>query len=167
MGFLANLSVLCVCLEKDVCNLPADIGNCQDYTARWYFNAMEGRCRQFYYGGCEGNKNNFQEQNECVDRCEKKKEEPPKQVETRFEPETPDTFRQEYCRLDYDSGECNEVEGRWYYNYREGVCDQFAYGGCGGNQNNFRTEQECQNSCERVRGRGGCLINIYLQVVVC
>ena len=35
---------------------------------RFYFDPSSGTCRQFYYGGCEGNKNNFKTLGECEAR---------------------------------------------------------------------------------------------------
>ena len=37
---------------------------------RFYFDPSSGTCRQFYYGGCEGNKNNFKTIRECEARLE-------------------------------------------------------------------------------------------------
>uniref|UniRef100_A0A8C7WRZ5 BPTI/Kunitz inhibitor domain-containing protein n=1 Tax=Oryzias sinensis TaxID=183150 RepID=A0A8C7WRZ5_9TELE len=36
---------------------------------------------------------------------------------------------------------------RYFYNFKKGRCEIFIYGGCGGNQNNFKTEQECLRRC--------------------
>jgi len=55
--------------ELDTCKLPALVGECRNYVNRWYFNSLEGRCRQFYYGGCGGNENNFASEHECEGRC--------------------------------------------------------------------------------------------------
>lgn len=56
---------------KDICYKAAETGDCQDYEARWYFDTKEEQCRQFYYGGCGGNENNFRTEDECLHRCEK------------------------------------------------------------------------------------------------
>ncbi len=36
---------------------------------------------------------------------------------------------------------------RYYYNSKVGKCLKFIYGGCGGNKNNFKTEEECERTC--------------------
>lgn len=36
---------------------------------RWWYNATAGSCQQFVYGGCEGNDNNYQSEEECLERC--------------------------------------------------------------------------------------------------
>ena len=36
---------------------------------RFYFNKLRGRCELFSYGGCGGNTNNFETQDECAANC--------------------------------------------------------------------------------------------------
>lgn len=66
----ANLTQNIEFADKDLCHLPALIGECYNYTQRWYYDALAHRCSPFYYGGCGGNENNFEEQIECQKRCE-------------------------------------------------------------------------------------------------
>lgn len=37
---------------------------------------------------------------------------------------------------------------RWHYNTVSGRCDTFRYSGCGGNENNFDTPNQCAAKCE-------------------
>uniref|UniRef100_A0A8D0HW17 BPTI/Kunitz inhibitor domain-containing protein n=1 Tax=Sphenodon punctatus TaxID=8508 RepID=A0A8D0HW17_SPHPU len=46
------------------------------------------------------------------------------------------------------AGPCDAVFDRFFYNVRSGKCEQFVYGGCGGNSNNFETLEKCQRRCE-------------------
>ena len=51
-------------------------------------------------------------------------------------------------------GECRAALPRWYYNINSGKCEQFIYGGCGGNENNFGTNDECEGNCTTNTGEG-------------
>ena len=46
-------------------------------------------------------------------------------------------------------GPCRQRIPRWYYNTEKNICEQFTYGGCGGNGNNFETKEECERFCMR------------------
>lgn len=37
--------------------------------SRWYFDVAEGKCAPFFYGGCGGNRNNFETKRECFQAC--------------------------------------------------------------------------------------------------
>ena len=37
---------------------------------RWAYDAAIGQCRQFQYGGCRGNGNNFLTLHDCQQQCE-------------------------------------------------------------------------------------------------
>lgn len=50
--------------------------------------------------------------------------------------------------MEADPGPCMASYPRWFYNKNKGKCDQFAYGGCQGNANNFITYKNCQQICE-------------------
>ncbi|XP_063003668.1 collagen alpha-4(VI) chain-like [Elgaria multicarinata webbii] len=53
----------------DVCIGHLDSGSCEDYTLKWYFDKERHLCTQFWYGGCGGNKNRFETQEECEALC--------------------------------------------------------------------------------------------------
>lgn len=44
-------------------------GPCKHFVDRWFFNAEDGTCHPFKYGGCAGNRNHFFTQNECEIHC--------------------------------------------------------------------------------------------------
>eukprot|EP01026_Neomeris_dumetosa_P001073 TRINITY_DN10260_c0_g1_i5.p1 TRINITY_DN10260_c0_g1~~TRINITY_DN10260_c0_g1_i5.p1 ORF type:complete len:160 (+),score=23.61 TRINITY_DN10260_c0_g1_i5:165-644(+) len=52
-----------ICLEE------VDVGFCDAAFERWYYNADERECQEFYYGGCLGNNNNFESVDECRQTC--------------------------------------------------------------------------------------------------
>ncbi|OUC41531.1 putative Kunitz/Bovine pancreatic trypsin inhibitor domain protein [Trichinella nativa] len=51
------------------------------------------------------------------------------------------------CSLPRDSGPCMDFMMKWFYNAVTGKCEQFQYGSCGGNSNNFDTEDMCKLRC--------------------
>ncbi|XP_053451850.1 kunitz-type protease inhibitor 1 [Nycticebus coucang] len=55
--------------EKGHCVDLPDTGLCQENIPRWYYNPFSERCARFTYGGCYGNKNNFEEEWQCLDSC--------------------------------------------------------------------------------------------------
>ena len=51
------------------------------------------------------------------------------------------------CYLPKETGPCRGYFIRYFYNISTGRCQRFAYGGCQGNKNNFKTFGECNNHC--------------------
>nr|XP_022312348.1 four-domain proteases inhibitor-like isoform X3 [Crassostrea virginica] len=45
-------------------------------------------------------------------------------------------------------GRCRAAFPRYWFNSQTNRCESFTYGGCGGNENNFKTLQECQRRCQ-------------------
>ena len=43
----------------------------------------------------------------------------------------------------FDKGSCEDKLLRWSYNDKWKGCSPFIFGGCGGNANNFNTQEEC------------------------
>lgn len=54
------------------CRLPVRKGLCRALIPRWNFDAATGECKEFKFGGCDGNGNNFETQQQCENMCRSK-----------------------------------------------------------------------------------------------
>ncbi|XP_007227938.2 amyloid beta (A4) precursor protein b isoform X1 [Astyanax mexicanus] len=54
---------------RAVCWAPPRRGPCRATLSRWYFVAETGRCAPFSFGGCGGNRNNFESEEYCMAVC--------------------------------------------------------------------------------------------------
>ncbi|KAM9380318.1 tissue factor pathway inhibitor [Phaethornis superciliosus] len=129
-------------LGHSVCAMKADEGPCKALHLRYYFNIQSRECEIFEYGGCHGNENNFLTMEECQQKCVVK-ELPQKKMLTKIKKEKPN-----FCFHEKDPGICRGYFSRYFYNKDTKICEVFKYGGCLGNQNNFKNLEECQNTCQ-------------------
>ena len=53
----------------DTCSLPADPGVCLAAFPRFFYDPVTASCREFTYGGCGGNLNNFMTLADCEAKC--------------------------------------------------------------------------------------------------
>jgi hypothetical protein len=100
---------------------------------RYFFNQSNRQCEEFSYTGCSGNLNNFQSLDECIVFCR---------------PLTPNSRDPlQICAQPKVVGPCRAAWQRFYFNTTHGRCERFTYGGCDGNQNNFDSEIDCEQTC--------------------
>lgn len=64
-------------------------------------------------------------------------------LETETETESEDSV----CLQPKKVGPCKARMPRFYYNSKSKTCEQFFYGGCQRNDNNFKTEEDCKDKC--------------------
>ncbi|XP_016318283.1 kunitz-type protease inhibitor 1b [Sinocyclocheilus anshuiensis] len=55
--------------KKAHCTDPAVVGPCRASFPRWYYDPLNKKCHRFTYGGCDGNENNFETSDKCMDNC--------------------------------------------------------------------------------------------------
>ena len=118
--------------SNNECNLPKAAGLCLAYFPSYFYNTHTGECESFVYGGCQGNANRFESRTECEQNC--------KAGTTR-----PDLDAA--CLQPKKIGRCRARLPRWFFDLDTLSCRTFYYGGCGGNDNNFRSQAACEQRC--------------------
>ncbi|XP_054744709.1 putative Kunitz-type serine protease inhibitor [Anastrepha obliqua] len=53
----------------------------------------------------------------------------------------------EECHQPKETGRCFALFYRYAYNVESRQCEEFIYGGCNGNQNNFESKEACEKKC--------------------
>ncbi|KAL4705699.1 hypothetical protein ACJJTC_018772 [Scirpophaga incertulas] len=120
--------------RRKSCFLRPDTGPCRADIIQWYFDVTQRRCYRFFWGGCQGNGNRFQTQAECFNACFLNA--------SNYISPIP-----HFCSQSFDYGKCFGHYNRWTWDTFTKSCRQRIYSGCGGNQNNFETREECVATC--------------------
>ncbi|ETN70498.1 Kunitz/Bovine pancreatic trypsin inhibitor domain protein [Necator americanus] len=139
------------------------------YERRYYYDAEQGRCIAFTYNGALGNFNNFKSAADCELFCAKLqcKYGTPLKIGAANQRcstngDCPSTHEcqsdhnvccprpQAICSQPLRLGDCKQSVRRYWYNAVTRACEIFDYTGCQGNDNNFETLLECQNTCENI-----------------
>lgn len=115
------------------CLAEVDRRECGERNVDWYYDTKQGSCLTFTHGGCEGSRNRFETYEECRASCQRE--------------------GMGICLLPAVQGPCKSWEARWAYNSMMKQCQAFAYGGCQGNANSFRTKAECEANCPQQKSR--------------
>ncbi|RCN32038.1 Kunitz/Bovine pancreatic trypsin inhibitor domain protein, partial [Ancylostoma caninum] len=104
-----------------------------------------GKCVRFTYGGFGGNENNFSTKQKCKEKCMKQ------------DTDMPSNDR---CLQPIQKGPCFGSFRRYAYDRNSRQCVLFTYGGCAGNDNNFKTMQQCMDTCEDINAASPCTLPI-------
>ncbi|KAK5621387.1 hypothetical protein CRENBAI_007610 [Crenichthys baileyi] len=156
--------------NSDLCRLPKKTGPCRASFPRFFYNVTSQSCNSFIFGGCEPNGNNFESQEDCEAACSRvtgsvlvedptSAPPPPAPKAPRMAPEESAPLQKteipadeyaEKCEAEYQTGPCRAAIKRWFYNKEKGICQNFIYGGCRGNKNNYNSEDSCMTTCTGV-----------------
>ncbi|XP_020938995.1 protein AMBP isoform X1 [Sus scrofa] len=68
-NFVSEKECLQTCRTVEACSLPIVSGPCRGFFQLWAFDAVQGKCVLFNYGGCQGNGNQFYSEKECKEYC--------------------------------------------------------------------------------------------------
>ncbi|XP_055390548.1 thrombin inhibitor hemalin-like [Condylostylus longicornis] len=146
------------------CSQLPNTGPCLSFLPRYFYNTGTNNCERFIFGGCQGNDNNFMTYDECMSTCSgfcliHKGD------NTEFVSVIMHFFSIIFafisliltnlvngnvapeCYLPLTTGMCKGNFSRYFYNVATHDCEEFIYGGCAGNGNNFNTYEECMNVC--------------------
>ncbi|KAI9586508.1 protease inhibitor-like isoform X1 [Glossina fuscipes] len=70
---LSVVIVLCAVVQaadkSADCSLPKEVGPCRGSKLNFYYDSEAKTCKEFFYGGCQGNANRFDTQEECQQLC--------------------------------------------------------------------------------------------------
>jgi len=55
--------------NSEKCLLPRRKGVCRALIPRWSYDPISKECKEFKFGGCDGNGNNFSTEKSCMEAC--------------------------------------------------------------------------------------------------
>lgn len=61
-----TLFFMCI---SDYCHFEKEVGRCRAAFPRFYYDVTDRTCKTFVYGGCGGNRNNFETKEGCQNAC--------------------------------------------------------------------------------------------------
>lgn len=76
-------------------------------------------------------------------------------------------FYTDPCDQPKEAGPCAGNFTKWYFNRESQTCEQFIYGGCKANDNNFPTEIACHQQCLQPGRRKGTFPFHLLLLLFC
>ncbi|XP_032074674.1 boophilin-G2-like isoform X3 [Thamnophis elegans] len=111
--------------EIDCSSVPKYLPSCRVPREGFFYNVTTKSCERYTDFGCGTNRNSYESLTGCQEFCEEAG----------------------YCQEPPEEGSCNKKTYRWFYDPKTGECKTFAFGGCGGNRNNFINKWTCQVVC--------------------
>ncbi|XP_077468417.1 kunitz-type protease inhibitor 2 [Stigmatopora argus] len=130
---------------SELCQAAPTTGPCKASFRSWYYDDQERRCKEFVFGGCKGNRNNYPSQESCLQTCHHVNIVRNDWGIYQSEPST--VVTEEQCLSTPDPGPCRAAFPKFYYHAESDSCRSFVYGGCHGNQNRYNSEEDCLNQC--------------------
>ncbi|XP_072455407.1 tissue factor pathway inhibitor 2 isoform X1 [Notamacropus eugenii] len=115
------------------CLLPPDDGPCRARLPSFYYDRHLQSCRPFFFGGCEGNDNNFETSEDCEQACG-------------WIPRVP-----KICRLEVGGAKLREHLEQYFFNLSSMACEKLVSSGNYGNRNRFPDAATCKNFCAPVK----------------
>ncbi|XP_026154073.1 protein AMBP [Mastacembelus armatus] len=115
--------------STESCGVAPDTGPCFGLHQRYYYNSSSMSCELFKYGGCMGNKNNFETERECLQRCR----------------------TEAVCHLPMMAQPCTGQPSIWAFDSTAGLCVSYKQNFCQGNSNKFYSKAECEEYCGVVK----------------
>ncbi|KAJ9586370.1 hypothetical protein L9F63_019992 [Diploptera punctata] len=118
LALAVSLLVISVSSTTNAAAIQAD-------DSAWYYNATIHRCYYDDVAPSDGSED-YDSEEDCYTHSE-----------------TPE----ELCNEEQIVGLCDAYIPSYYYNAETHKCEQFIYGGCGGNGDRFMTEEACLAFC--------------------
>ncbi|XP_070565567.1 WAP, Kazal, immunoglobulin, Kunitz and NTR domain-containing protein 1-like [Ptychodera flava] len=101
----------CPDMPTNQCEHPLETGPCRGYFPRWGWDPATKDCVKFVYGGCLGNDNNFDRQEDCLAVCSNNEVLPPTEApEVPSEEQSPDVPNEQRSPPDLALEECEDCE---------------------------------------------------------
>ncbi|XP_064403941.1 kielin/chordin-like protein isoform X2 [Halichondria panicea] len=142
----------CTCTEQrtiactyrycpDRCFQPIDVGDCDAVVPRYWYDQTRRVCSQFDWGGCDGNRNNFENIGDCLRACNS--------TSTCLATIYPND-QEPLCLI--------APQQRWTFNLELGLCTDVGYIPCQSSEgyNIYQTEEECNRVCVGGEPEGEC-----------
>ena len=135
----------------DRCFQPIDVGDCDAVVPRYWYDQTRRVCSQFDWGGCDGNRNNFENIGDCLRACNSTSEcgwwwggilyeVTLLYVGTCLATIYPND-QEPLCLI--------APQQRWTFNLELGLCTDVGYIPCQSSEgyNIYQTEEECNRVC--------------------